>query len=74
MFSGGAGSWGAAKRTVERHGPDDVLLLFADTLIEDEDLYRYLEEAAANVGAPRELRRDTGHRTLSRDRAVGDAR
>jgi len=51
MFSGGAGSWGAAKRTVERYDPENTTLLFADTLIEDEDLYRYLEEAASNVGA-----------------------
>lgn len=50
MFSGGAGSWGAAKRIAERHGTDELTLLFADTLIEDEDLYRYLGEAAANVG------------------------
>jgi hypothetical protein len=52
MFSGGMGSWAAAKRVVERHGAADVTLLFTDTLIEDEDLYRFLDEAAANVGAP----------------------
>ena len=51
MFSGGVGSWGAAKRTVERHGVENVTLLFADTLIEDPDLYRFLDEAAADVGA-----------------------
>jgi len=51
MFSGGIGSWATAKRVVERHGPDDVQLLFTDTLIEDEDLYRFLPEAAENVGA-----------------------
>ena len=50
MFSGGAGSWGAARRVVDRHGPDSVALLFADTNIEDEDLYRFLHEAAADVG------------------------
>lgn len=44
MFSGGVSSWAAAKRAK----PDK--LLFADTLIEDEDLYRFLDEAAANVG------------------------
>ena len=38
MFSGGVGSWAAAKRVVERHGTEGVVLLFADTLIEDEDL------------------------------------
>lgn len=52
MFSGGAGSWGAAKRVAERYGTADMTLLFTDTLIEDEDLYRFLEEAAASVGAP----------------------
>jgi len=52
MFSGGIGSWAAAKRVVERHGAADLTLLFADTLIEDQDLYRFLDEASANVGAP----------------------
>lgn len=52
MFSGGVGSWAAAKRVVERHGKDGVVLLFADTLIEDEDLYRSLDDYAANIGIP----------------------
>jgi hypothetical protein len=52
MFSGGVCSWAAAKRVVERHGTDGVVLLFADTMMEDEDLYRFLNEAASNVGAP----------------------
>lgn len=50
MFSGGACSWAAAKRVAERHGTDTLTLLFTDTLIEDEDLYRFLCDAAANVG------------------------
>lgn len=50
MFSGGVGSWAAAKRTVAEH--PSTVLLFADTLIEDADLYRFLDEAAADVGAP----------------------
>lgn len=54
MFSGGAGSWATAKRVAERHGTDELTLLFADTLIEDEDLYRFVEQAAENVGAPLE--------------------
>lgn len=49
FFSGGIGSWAAAKRTVERHGTDDLILLFTDTLIEDDDLYRFLIEGAANI-------------------------
>jgi hypothetical protein len=52
MFSGGIGSWAAAKRVVERHGTDDLTLLFTDTLMEDEDLYRFLGDAEANIGVP----------------------
>lgn len=52
MFSGGVGSWMAAKIVASRHGTDNLTLLFTDTLIEDADLYRFLEEGAANVGAP----------------------
>lgn len=50
MFSGGIGSWAAAKRVAEQYGTENLYLLFADTLIEDEDLYRFLDEASANVG------------------------
>lgn len=49
MFSGGIGSWAAAKRIVERNGCARLRLLFADTLIEDEDTYRFLIEGAADV-------------------------
>lgn len=50
MFSGGVGSWATAKRVAERHGTADLVLIFADTKMEDEDLYRFISEAAANVG------------------------
>jgi hypothetical protein len=52
MFSGGIGSWAAAKRVAEQHGVENLTLLFTDTRMEDEDLYRFIEEAAVNVGAP----------------------
>lgn len=52
QFSGGTGSWAAARRVVDDHGPDDVVLLFADTLIEDPDLHRFLAEASADLGVP----------------------
>lgn len=52
MFSGGVGSWMAARRVVEQHGTDGVVLLFTDTLVEDADLHRFLDEAAVDVGAP----------------------
>ena len=49
-FSGGIGSWAAAKRVAAKHGTADLTLLFADVRMEDADLYRFIDEAAANVG------------------------
>ena len=46
FYSGGLCSWATAKRVVEKHGKENVLLLFTDTLIEDEDLYRFISETA----------------------------
>lgn len=59
MFSGGIGSWATAKRVAAEHGTDDLTLLFADVkgdnpsphVGEDEDCYRFITDAAANVGA-----------------------
>lgn len=51
MFSSGASSWAAAKRAADRYGSNVCTLLFADTNVEDEDNYRFLTEAAGNVGA-----------------------
>lgn len=49
-FSGGLGSWMAAKRVAEKHGTENLYLVFTDVLIEDDDLYRFLHEAAEDVG------------------------
>jgi len=51
-FSGGVCSFWAAKRTVSRYGKENVILLFADTLIEDEDLYRFNKQAQDHLGVP----------------------
>jgi hypothetical protein len=51
QFSGGLASYFAAKRIVQRHGAGDVILLFADTLIESDDLYRIMPTYVADVGA-----------------------
>lgn len=51
MYSGGAGSYGAAQRVINQHGVTDVTLLFTDTRIEDDDLYRFLSESAFHLGA-----------------------
>lgn len=55
MFSSGISSWAAAKRYAEKNGTEGMVLLFADTRIEDEDNYRFLHEAADSVGAPLEI-------------------
>lgn len=52
QYSGGICSFFAAKRVVDKFGKDDVVLLFADTLIEDEDLYRFLDDTANFLGVP----------------------
>lgn len=51
-YSGGACSFWAAHRVIEKHGTKDVTLLFADTLIEDEDLYAFNEWTAKTLGVP----------------------
>lgn len=54
MYSGGGGSWAAAKRVIQKHGLDNTILLFADVLIEDDDLYRFLVESVSEMaGRPR---------------------
>jgi hypothetical protein len=58
MFSGGIGSWAAAKLVAKKHGTADLILLFTDVkgnntsehVGEDEDTYRFIKEAAKNVG------------------------
>ncbi len=51
-FSGGLCSFWAAHRVVQQHGAENTVLLFADTLIEDEDLYEFNERAAEFLGVP----------------------
>lgn len=57
-FSSGAGSWAAAKAVAAKHGTDNLYLVFCDVKGdsqeehsgEDEDNYRFLAEATADVG------------------------
>lgn len=49
-FSGGICSFWAAYRVIQKHGTENVTLLFADTLMEDEDLYRFNAEAEQFLG------------------------
>ncbi|XVQ08119.1 hypothetical protein ACQP1W_36955 [Spirillospora sp. CA-255316] len=52
QYSGGIGSWAAAQRVAAQHGTANMVLLFADTRVEDGDLYRFLDESAAHLGVP----------------------
>ncbi|MCA0972257.1 hypothetical protein LCM20_16735 [Halobacillus litoralis] len=49
FYSGGLGSWATAKRVIDRYGKEDVICLFTDTLIEDDDLYRFLLETTQEM-------------------------
>ncbi len=59
MFSGGIGSWLTAKRVVDVVGAENVILLFSDVkgnsedphVGEDEDTYRFIDEASKMLGA-----------------------
>lgn len=50
QFSTGAGSAEVAWRVVEKHGPANVVLLAADTLVEDDDNWRFGHEVAHRLG------------------------
>ena len=52
FFSGGIGSFHAARRVIEKHGKENVVLLFTDTKVEDDDLYRFMEDAANHFDVP----------------------
>jgi len=52
LYSGGKASFLAAHRVIARYGSDSVTLLFTDTLVEDADLYRFLDESSAALGVP----------------------
>ncbi len=49
-YSGGIGSFVAAERLMQTVPKDDITLVFCDTLIEDDDLYRFLYEGAEKLG------------------------
>jgi hypothetical protein len=52
QFSGGICSWCTAKRVIERHDNENIVLLFADTLIEDQDTYRFINESSLYFDIP----------------------
>lgn len=51
-FSGGLGSFASAHYCKELFKGQKIELVFCDTLIEDEDLYRFIEEASKKLELP----------------------
>lgn len=49
FFSGGVASYLTARRVIDVYGTRQTLLLFCDTHAEDEDAYRFLRDAAAQL-------------------------
>jgi len=53
LYSGGLGSYFTAKRLVQQGiEEENIILLFTDTQIEDEDLYRFLKDSTEKLGIP----------------------
>jgi 3'-phosphoadenosine 5'-phosphosulfate sulfotransferase (PAPS reductase)/FAD synthetase len=52
FYSGGIGSFAAACRVIGWYGRQNVILLFTDTNMEDEDLYRFLNETSRFLQVP----------------------
>lgn len=84
MFSGGLGSWLTARRVRDQHGTDNLTLLFADVggdrddphAGEDEDTYRFLDDAAADIGVELTVIKDgrTIWQVFHDDRFLGNSR
>jgi hypothetical protein len=52
QYSGGIGSWATAQRVAARHGTHSMVLLFADTRVEESSLYAFVAESASQLGVP----------------------
>jgi hypothetical protein len=50
QYSGGIGSWAAAQRVIAEHGTANLVLLVADTRIEDPDLWRFVHDSTVHIG------------------------
>ena len=52
QYSGGLCSFWAAHRVIQEFGAPNTTLLFSDTHMEDEDLYRFNQDAVQFLGVP----------------------
>ncbi len=52
QYSGGIGSWAATQRVIAAHGTANLVLLVADTGVEDPDLWRFVRDSTVHIGVP----------------------
>src|SRR5437773_8401807 len=50
QYSGGIGSWAATQRVIAAHGTANLVLLVADTRVEDPDLWRFVHDSTVHIG------------------------
>lgn len=76
MFSGGAGSAYVAYHMVQTYGKENCILFFTNTLWEDEDNYRFMEEVSNHIGLEVTERLDgrTPEEVFYDERFLGNAR
>ena len=76
MVSGGMASYEAARRVVRRYRKRNVHLWFADTKMEDEDLYRFLDDIEERLGVPIERMAEgrTPWEVFQDERFIGNSR
>lgn len=72
-LSGGTASAVAAERAIVRYGRRNVLLWFADTAWEDEDLYRFMADCMQRWGGA-STRSATGARRYKWPRLAASSR
>ncbi|MED1872049.1 hypothetical protein [Brevibacillus borstelensis] len=76
MFSGGAGSAFVAHHMVQTYGKENCILFFTNTLWEDEDNYRFMDEVSKYIGLEITERLDgrTPEEVFYDERFLGNAR
>src|ERR1041384_4711829 len=52
QYSGGIGSWATAQRVAAQHGTSRMVLLYTDTRVEEQSLYTFVAESAAQLRVP----------------------
>jgi len=76
LFSGGLSSFEVSSRVINRFGKENVKLWFFDTLIEDNDVYRFLDDSQEKLGIGVTVFKDGRHpwEVFRDERFIGNSR